>query len=1352
MSTPQKPRNADPQVLHPLDRLRGTIRRYVVIEGALAAALFLSVWFALALLFDFVLFKATGWDWVQDGSRSVRGVALLVALALFAAVLYFRIARRLATEFSYPALALVLERKFPKLLGDRLITAVELADVKGMAKFGYSADMINATIAEARERVAQVPVNEVFNWKRLWVIGALAVLVPLFTVVAGFVSHAVATKSADPGRFAWKFVHTAGVLAERDLMLQNTPWPRRAHIELVGFPEDPRIVTASDDGTAKVWDAKTGAEVLALQGHKGAVTAAAFNSDGTRIVTASDDQSVRLWDAKTGREVLAINGHAHRVRAVAFSADGTRIVTASDDRTVRVWDANTGKEVRAVPLRGHAGGVTAASFGGNGARLVTVSDDQKLRVWDTNTGAVELDILGGIGRVTAAAFSADGTRIVTASDNKTARVWDANTGAELLSIAIGSPRDQSGAAQAASFSPDGTRIVTASGSAVLVWDAKTGAKVFGLNGHAGAVNAAAFSASLGELTVGRDSPEPPKIRARAFRWVKADRAAPGGWRPLMWDDVGELLGRAVPPLSGRYVDDLERLLGETDGVGTELARDRDQLMQELGTGNFGVAQEAFKALAAKADAPSSGRAVRKLDVPESVTYKFTGRTTSGSGELALQEGTFVGVVSDRNGKTPQEAVAFEVRGEDFATPPKRIRPIPPPSLKRLYREQAEPAYLHHAPPAGETYAHLKGKFQKMAPVNLPLTGERTVFAVPAGSELTVVGEAFTADDGTVHENDAIVSAEAIPVAGRFPGMKFDEQGRPTQARVPLTVAANGSLWGVWFGGAFRVTEKVEFKVEWKNKYNVSTTRSFVVQATEDAPPAVEVAVDVIRKVGNSYMVTPKARIPFDPASFVKDDRGLQNLLFTFEYAAEDSEVVKALRAKLLVRAFEVPVPGAVVTPVASVKHIDTVRAVDGADAKRKGEASMTYFRELQSALVRETADAFARALDAPKVEAPAADTTKRAVKNLTLDSAARDYFDLKQLHDAGLLDIAAKSNEDVQTVYRFDLYLTATDTNVDRDGGASVARNAEPIRLRIVSESDLLVEIGNEEVALGMKLDDALVKLVAAKQKYAFVRSSNGFREEVPEQVDSVKVRGQDAFQDVEKARDLVQGVAREYRRLVRECEINRLNEAVMKRLTDTAVLIESVVTESPNPKDATFPKTQTLMLAVQNVLNVGRWAPLVAVSDAENALFALESHLREIRARSGEAVTKENIIKGLRALLDKQKRVRDEVIAFQRDLEGVLSSPVPTIGAVGALALNKGEARKVSQTIQWNKYPKDDVVVTVTASDPSIVVPAELKLDFEKNQFRFEYEVKAGAKEGTYKITVTPAVGKPVEYPVVVK
>jgi hypothetical protein len=1107
MSTAQQPRSADPQVLHPLDRLRGTIRRYVVIEGVLSAALFLSLWFALAMLFDFVLFKATGWDWALDGAKGFRATALIVAALLFAAVLYFRIARRLSTEFSYPALALVLERKFPKLLGDRLITAVELADVKRMAQFGYSADMINATVAEARERVAKVPVNEVFNWRRLWVIGALAILVPVLTVVVGFASYAIATKSANPGRFTWKFLHTAGVLAERDLFLQNTPWPRRAHIELVGFPES------------------------------------------------------------------------------------------------------------------------------------------------------------------------------------------------------------------------------------------------------------------GEMTVGRDSPEPPKIRARAFQWVRADSAAPTGWRPLMWDDVGELVGRDVPPLAGRYVDDLERLLSDTDDApSAELTAARNKLMAELGSGNFGVAQEAFKALAARAAEASAGRTVRKLEFPETVTYKFSGRNTSGSGELALQEGTFVGVVADRNGKTPQETVAFAVRAEDFATPPKRIRPIPPPSLKRLYREQWEPAYLHHAPPVPEPkkaddpkkpdepigYAALKGKFQRMAPISMTPTGERTVFAVPAGTKLIVAGEAFAADDGTIADSDAIVRAEAIPVSGKFPGMKLDAEGRPTQARVPLTVDESGSKWSVTFDEAFRVTEKVEFKVEWANKYNVTTTRAFVVQATEDAPPTVEVAVDVIRRVGNAYMVTPKARIPFDPASFVKDDRGLQKLLFTFEYSAEDSEVVKALRAKSLLRAFDVPLPGTGVAPLVSVRHMENMRAIEGAEGRRKGEADIAHFLELQNALQRELNAPFKTALTKPKVDDPAADPTKRGVLKLAFDNPNRDYFDLKQLHDAGLLKIAANSNEDVQTIYRFDLWVTATDTNVDRDGGPNVVRNTEPIRLRIVSESDLLAEISKEEEALVLKLDDALAKLAAAKSKYKFVSSANGYRDEVPEQVDSVKVRSQDALQDVEKSRDLVQGVARELRRLVRECEVNRLNDAALRKAIEHADLVDSVLAE--NPATVNYPKAQTKLLDVQNVLNVGRWAPLVAVSTAEDELFKLEARVKTIRELFGEAIRPDKLRRDLRALVDKQKRLSAEVDAYRRKLEGELSKETPTIGAVGALALNKGETRKVSQTIQWNKYPKDDVVVKVTASDPSIVVPAELKLDFEKNQFRFEYEVKAGAKEGTFKITVTPAVGDAVEFPVVVK
>ena len=70
---------------------------------------------------------------------------------------------------------------------------------------------------------------------------------------------------------------------------------------------------------------------------------AAFSPDGTRVVTASDDRTARLWDAETGKEIAVLQAHNGTVRSAAFSPDGTRVVTASDDGTARLWDARDGK-------------------------------------------------------------------------------------------------------------------------------------------------------------------------------------------------------------------------------------------------------------------------------------------------------------------------------------------------------------------------------------------------------------------------------------------------------------------------------------------------------------------------------------------------------------------------------------------------------------------------------------------------------------------------------------------------------------------------------------------------------------------------------------------------------------------------------------------------------------------------------------------------------------------------------------------------------------------------------------------------------------------------------------------------
>jgi len=258
-------------------------------------------------------------------------------------------------------------------------------------------------------------------------------------------------------------------------------------------PDGQRIVTASWDTTARVWDAATGKPIgEPLKGHEDAVRSAAFSPDGKRIVTASDDKTARLWDAATGKPIGApLKGHGGPVWSAAFSPAGKRIVTASWDKTARVWDAATGKPI-GEPLNGHEGRVWSAAFSPDGTRIVTASDDKTARLWDAATGKpIGEPLKGHDGYVFSAAFSPDGMRVVTASDDKTARVWDVATGKP-----IGEPlKGHDGRVFSPVFSPDGTRIITASDDKTpRVWDAATGQPIGEpLRGHEAKVSSAAFS-------------------------------------------------------------------------------------------------------------------------------------------------------------------------------------------------------------------------------------------------------------------------------------------------------------------------------------------------------------------------------------------------------------------------------------------------------------------------------------------------------------------------------------------------------------------------------------------------------------------------------------------------------------------------------------------------------------------------------------------------------------------------------------------------------------------------------------------------------------------------------------------
>ena len=160
-------------------------------------------------------------------------------------------------------------------------------------------------------------------------------------------------------------------------------------------------------------------EAVVLHGHEGPVYSAAFSRDGSLVVTASDDGTVRVWPASWSQSRFVLRGHQGWVTRVAYSRDGTRVVTASDDGTARVWPVDgTGEP---IVLR-HEQSVTDASFSPDDSRVVTASGHTAY-VWHAD-GVGRPILLGGHeGVVRRAVFSPDGARVVTAAENGTARVW-----------------------------------------------------------------------------------------------------------------------------------------------------------------------------------------------------------------------------------------------------------------------------------------------------------------------------------------------------------------------------------------------------------------------------------------------------------------------------------------------------------------------------------------------------------------------------------------------------------------------------------------------------------------------------------------------------------------------------------------------------------------------------------------------------------------------------------------------------------------------------------------------------------------------------------------------------------------
>ncbi len=106
-----------------------------------------------------------------------------------------------------------------------------------------------------------------------------------------------------------------------------------------------------------------------------------FSPDGTRILTASQDKTARIWDAKTGALLVTLTGHNRAVASAQFSPDGRRVVTASHDKTARVWDARD-RRAAGHPADRRQRGADRSPSAATARHIVVACYDGAARIWD----------------------------------------------------------------------------------------------------------------------------------------------------------------------------------------------------------------------------------------------------------------------------------------------------------------------------------------------------------------------------------------------------------------------------------------------------------------------------------------------------------------------------------------------------------------------------------------------------------------------------------------------------------------------------------------------------------------------------------------------------------------------------------------------------------------------------------------------------------------------------------------------------------------------------------------------------------------------------------------------------------
>eukprot|EP01103_Thecamoeba_quadrilineata_P002298 TRINITY_DN12276_c0_g1_i1.p1 TRINITY_DN12276_c0_g1~~TRINITY_DN12276_c0_g1_i1.p1 ORF type:complete len:403 (-),score=77.09 TRINITY_DN12276_c0_g1_i1:125-1333(-) len=185
------------------------------------------------------------------------------------------------------------------------------------------------------------------------------------------------------------------------------------------------LLTGSDDGTARVWDPKSGSTRFTFSGHgfheSELTSLTTCVQDVDVFLTSSTDKTCRISNLRTGKVVATLSGHTAPVEDISVSPVIPYAASAGLDKNVFVWDLNTSQPRQNFE---HKDGVVRVRWHPTEPLVITASLDRTLGVWDGRSGERTHTFSGHSDILLDLTLSSNGQTVISCSDDRSVRVYE----------------------------------------------------------------------------------------------------------------------------------------------------------------------------------------------------------------------------------------------------------------------------------------------------------------------------------------------------------------------------------------------------------------------------------------------------------------------------------------------------------------------------------------------------------------------------------------------------------------------------------------------------------------------------------------------------------------------------------------------------------------------------------------------------------------------------------------------------------------------------------------------------------------------------------------------------------------